>query len=293
MRITELTVIKNLIDNIDKTREKINQVQLKIATGKEINTVSDDPYIANSIMNLKAMINRNEQFQKNIDDAIDFLTATGDALDNFINTLIDIKSLLVEISNSAREPDYETYANRLGELFKQLLDSANTNFKGKYIFNGTNTKVKPFSYDEKNDLLISDLSNGGIKFEVNDGVYEKVNFTVEEIFGGREIFDLVHQIKSSLKNKIKPDISLLQRFEQLFENIVSNSSEVGALMNRFNLLRKQIEKQNLILTELLSIRQDTDIAQQAINLQKGQLILESAYMLAGKIIQKSIIDYLR
>jgi flagellar hook-associated protein 3 FlgL len=93
MRITELTVIKNLIDNIDKTREKINQVQLKIATGKEINTVSDDPYIANSIMNLKAMINRNEQFQKNIDDAIDFLTATGDALDNFINTLIDIKSL--------------------------------------------------------------------------------------------------------------------------------------------------------------------------------------------------------
>jgi len=293
MRITELTVIKNLIDNINKTREKINQVQLKIATGKEINTVSDDPYIANSIMNLKAMINRNEQFQKNIDDAIDFLTATGDALDNFINTLIDIKSLLVEISNSAREPDYETYANRLGELFKQLLDSANTNFKGKYIFNGTNTKVKPFSYDEKNDLLISDLSNGEIKFEVNDGVYEKVNFTVEEIFGGREIFDLVHQIKSSLKNKIKPDISLLQRFEQLFENIVSNSSEVGALMNRFNLLRKQIEKQNLILTELLSIRQDTDIAQQAINLQKGQLILESAYMLAGKIIQKSIIDYLR
>jgi flagellar hook-associated protein 3 FlgL len=293
MRITELTVIKNLIDNIDKTRGKINQVQLKIATGKEINTVSDDPYIANSIMNLKAMINRNEQFQKNIDDAIDFLTATGDALDNFINTLIDIKSLLVEISNSAREPDYETYANRLGELFKQLLDSANTNFKGKYIFNGTNTKVKPFSYDEKNDLLISDLSNGEIKFEVNDGVYEKVNFTVEEIFGGREIFDLVHQIKSSLKNKIKPDISLLQRFEQLFENIVSNSSEVGALMNRFNLLRKQIEKQNLILTELLSIRQDTDIAQQAINLQKGQLILESAYMLAGKIIQKSIIDYLR
>jgi flagellar hook-associated protein 3 FlgL len=293
MRITELTVIKNLIDNIDKTRGKINQVQIKIATGKEINTVSDDPYIANSIMNLKAMINRNEQFQKNIDDAIDFLTATGDALDNFINTLIDIKSLLVEISNSAREPDYETYANRLGELFKQLLDSANTNFKGKYIFNGTNTKVKPFSYDEKNDLLISDLSNGEIKFEVNDGVYEKVNFTVEEIFGGREIFDLVHQIKSSLKNKIKPDISLLQRFEQLFENIVSNSSEVGALMNRFNLLRKQIEKQNLILTELLSIRQDTDIAQQAINLQKGQLILESAYMLAGKIIQKSIIDYLR
>jgi flagellar hook-associated protein 3 FlgL len=293
MRITELTEIKNLIDNIDKTREKINQVQLKIATGKAINTVSDDPYIANSIMNLKAMINRNEQFQKNIDDAIDFLTATGDALDNFINTLIDIKSLLVEISNSAREPDYETYANRLGELFKQLLDSANTNFKGKYIFNGTNTKVKPFSYDEKNDLLISDLSNGEIKFEVNDGVYEKVNFTVEEIFGGREIFDLVHQIKSSLKNKIKPDISLLQRFEQLFENIVSNSSEVGALMNRFNLLRKQIEKQNLILTELLSIRQDTDIAQQAINLQKGQLILESAYMLAGKIIQKSIIDYLR
>jgi flagellar hook-associated protein 3 FlgL len=293
MRITELTVIKNLIDNIDKTRGKINQVQLKIATGKEINTVSDDPYIANSIMNLKAMINRNEQFQKNIDDAIDFLTATGDALDNFINTLIDIKSLLVEISNSAREPDYETYANRLGELFKQLLDSANTNFKGKYIFNGTNTKVKPFSYDEKNDLLISDLSNGEIKFEVNDGVYEKVNFTVEEIFGGREIFDLVHQIKSSLKNKIKPDISLSQKFEQLFENIVSNSSEVGALMNRFNLLRKQIEKQNLILTELLSIRQDTDIAQQAINLQKGQLILESAYMLAGKIIQKSIIDYLR
>ncbi|CUS83965.1 flagellin N-terminal helical region [Candidatus Kryptonium thompsonii] len=64
MRVTELTVIKNLIENINKTRERLNETQLKIATGKNINTVSDDPYVANSVMNLRSMINRNERFQK-------------------------------------------------------------------------------------------------------------------------------------------------------------------------------------------------------------------------------------
>jgi len=293
MRVTELTVIKNLIENIDKTRERLNETQLKIATGKNINTVSDDPYVANSVMNLRSMINRNERFQKNINDSIDFLTATGDAVDNFINTLTDVKSLLVEIANPARQPDYQTYANRLNELFKQLLDSVNTRFRGKYIFNGTKTDVKPFDYNENTDFLSVDLSNGVIEFEVNDGVYEKVNFTVEELFGGREIFDLILQIKNLLRNGTRPSDSLLQRFNEIFEFIVSQASNVGALMNRFLLLQKQIEKQNTILREILSIRQDTDMAQQAINLQRDRLILESAYAVAGRIVQKTIIDYLR
>ncbi|CUS76619.1 flagellar hook-associated protein 3 FlgL [Candidatus Kryptonium thompsonii] len=293
MRVTELTVIKNLIENINKTRERLNETQLKIATGKNINTVSDDPYVANSVMNLRSMINRNERFQKNINDSIDFLTATGDAVDNFINTLTDVKSLLVEIANPARQPDYQTYANRLNELFKQLLDSVNTRFRGKYIFNGTKTDVKPFDYNENTDFLSVDLSNGVIEFEVNDGVYEKVNFTVEELFGGREIFDLILQIKNLLRNGTRPSDSLLQRFNEIFEFIVSQASNVGALMNRFLLLQKQIEKQNTILREILSIRQDTDMAQQAINLQRDRLILESAYAVAGRIVQKTIIDYLR
>ncbi len=293
MRVTELTVIKNLIDNINKTRERINEIQLKIATGKSINTVSDDPYIANSVMNLKNLIAKNEQFQRNIDDAIDILTATSEAVDNFINTLIDVKSLLVEVSNPSREPDYRTYANRLNELFKQMLDLVNTKFKEKYIFNGTKTNVKPLEYSERAGVLISDLSDGVIKFEVNDGVYEKVNFTVNELFGGREIFDVVLQSKDSLGNGVRPDDSLISRFNELFDFIVSQASNVGALMNRFLILKKQIEKQNVVLKGLLSIKQDTDMAQQAINLQKEQIILESAYTLAGKIIQKTIVDYLR
>lgn len=293
MRITELTVIKNLVESINKVRGRVNETQLKIATGKNINTVSEDPYTANLIMNLKNMINKNEQFQKNINDAVDFLTATADAVDNFINTMIDVKSLLVEISNSARQPDYQTYANRLNELFKQLLDSVNTKFKGKYIFNGTKSDVKPFNYNERVDFLSVDLSDEAIKFELNDGVYEKVNFTVYELFGGREIFDLILQMKNLLKGGIKPDDSLFQRFDELFEFIVSQASNVGAVMNRFSLLQKQIEKQNVVLKELLSIRQDTDMAQQAINLQRDQLILESAYIIAGRIVQKTIIDYLR
>lgn len=293
MRITELTVIKNLVESINKVRGRVNETQLKIATGKNINTVSEDPYTANLIMNLKNMINKNEQFQKNINDAIDFLTATADAVDNFINTMVDVKSLLVEISNSARQPDYQTYANRLNELFKQLLDSVNTKFKGKYIFNGTKSDVKPFNYNERVDFLSVDLSDEAIKFELNDGVYEKVNFTVYELFGGREIFDLILQMKNLLKGGIKPDDSLFQRFDELFEFIVSQASNVGAAMNRFSLLQKQIEKQNVVLKELLSIRQDTDMAQQAINLQRDQLILESAYIIAGRIVQKTIIDYLR
>jgi len=293
MRITELNVIKNLIDNINRTREQVNVTQLKIATGKNINTVSDDPYIANSVMNLKNMILENEQFQKNIDEAIDILTATGEAVDNFVNTLIDVKSLLVEVSNPSREPDYRAYANRLGELFKQMIDLVNTKFKEKYIFNGTKTDVKPFEYNERSGVLTSELSDGVIKFEVNDGVYEKVNFTVNELFGGREIFDVVLQMKNSLERGVKPDDSLLRRFNELFDFIVAQASNVGALMNRFSLLQKQIAKQNVVLKELLSVKQDTDVAQQAIELQKGQLILESAYMIAGKIVQKTIVDYLR
>ena len=292
MRITETAVASNLLENIRRTRERLTRTHFELSTGKKVNTVSDDPYVAESIMKLRREIMRNEQFQKNIKDALDFLITTSNAVDNFIQTMMEIRTMLVEVMNAGREPDYGAYAIRMKVLLNQLLDSANTRFRDKYIFNGTRTMEKPYEYNEKLDIVVANLSNDKIKFEVGEGIYEVVNFTADEIFQGTQVFDTIIQIKQALENGNRPDISLVNKFNDLFDKVVTESSAIGAMINRFRLVQQQAERHNVRMRELLSVKQDTDIAESAVKLKKDEIILESALKTAAVIIQKSIIDFL-
>ena len=53
MRVTESSIASNFLYNIGETNQRITQEQTELATGKSVNTVSDNPQAANTILRLK------------------------------------------------------------------------------------------------------------------------------------------------------------------------------------------------------------------------------------------------
>jgi len=294
MRITENTVVNNLLDRISDTRSRVTQLQQQLSTGKRVNTMSDDPAGGETILRYKSAIQKNTQFKNNADSGSEIMNDTSSALDSFGNLVIDLKSILTAANNASRSNSLDSYGKQVNELLKSMIELANTNSQGKYIFGGTQTQDPPYtlSFDESTVTSNPNGIDGAIKLDMGEGTREQVNITGQQAFNGTQMFSTIIQIRDTLLANNAPTTAQLQSVDDFMNHIMAVSSQAGSMVNRFDLLSSQLDTENSRMTSLLSNTQDTDVAQAGIQLSQDQTILDAAMGSGANIIQKSLINFL-
>ena len=80
----------------------------------------------------------------------------------------------------------------IDEISKTMVDLANTEYDGNYIFGGANTKIMPYEFDEYGNILYLGTPHDNPDYirqtEVADGVFEVINTTGDKVFGSYEAF---------------------------------------------------------------------------------------------------------
>ena len=83
MRITTSMVQRNVLSDLNTISDKLNKLQSKAASNKEISRPSDDPFNAARAMALRQSVNGTRQHQKNVEDTaialLDLLSQWGGA----------------------------------------------------------------------------------------------------------------------------------------------------------------------------------------------------------------------
>ncbi len=298
MRITENTVIHNLLDRITNTKNQETQIQQQLSTGKQVNTMSDNPAAGETILRYKSTIQKNTEYKKNADTGSDFMNDTASTLDSFDNLLMDLKSTLTAANNGSVSNSLSTYGQQVNEILKSMIELANTNYEGKYIFGGTQTLTAPYSASIDNNGIVTAVTanpngiDGSIKLDMGEGTKEQININGQDAFFGTQIFSTIMQIRDSLNNNTVPATAQLQGIDNYIDHISAMCSQAGSMVNRFDLLSSQLDTENSSLTALLSNTQDTDVAQAGIQLSQDQTILNAAMTSGASIIQKSLINFL-
>jgi flagellar hook-associated protein 3 FlgL len=91
MRVSQNYNIEGLLQEVNRTRAKINKLQSNLTTGKKINKISDDPENLTALFKFKNIIKENEHYQRNIEDGLNFMTFTSQALDDAVNIMMSVK----------------------------------------------------------------------------------------------------------------------------------------------------------------------------------------------------------
>ena len=86
---------------------------------------------------------------------------------------------------------------------------------------------------------------------------------------------------------------LLSDMDTQMDNVMRVRSEVGGKMNRVELTLNRIEADNYTFTKLLSKNEDVDMAEAIMNMQTEENVYKSSLAGGAKIIQPSLIDFLR
>lgn len=145
MRITPNITMNNSLYNIQRTRSQMDQLQEKIASGKNYNRPSDDPVAVRLLVGLNDRMSAADQYNSNISKADTWFQITNTALTGATSFLEQAKKTLAPLSGGVTDPNVVNNALlQLRSIKQQVVDMANTQMNGIYIFGGTRNLTKPF-----------------------------------------------------------------------------------------------------------------------------------------------------
>jgi flagellar hook-associated protein 3 FlgL len=146
MRVTGKMIRQRILANIESAMERLQFAQTQMATGKRIQTPSDDPISLSKSLKVRALLADNQQFVRNIDDAIGWIDNTEPVLDEIVETIITLKEIAIR-GASDTETDYErsALAEQIDGLIDNLVGLGNTRYGHRYVFSGTHTLTAPYT----------------------------------------------------------------------------------------------------------------------------------------------------
>src|SRR4029079_10541760 len=142
MRVTSNSYAESLINQLQRQTSRQSAIQLQISSGQRIQDASDDPLAAQRVLTLRDDSVATNQYQKNIQTHQDFAHATQGSLQSLQKILDRVQEIAITASGGVNAPsDLKTYGVEVGQLLKQAVEIANTQFRGEYFFSGTKTNV--------------------------------------------------------------------------------------------------------------------------------------------------------
>ncbi len=164
-----------------RIRKNLSDKTLEISTGRKYQGISEDPPATYNVLDLKKEIAQLSQYSKNrlfADTSLSYIDLNLGKIEDSLNLLY---AKTVQTKNQILQPNQLV---AIGELFsstlRSLLDRANDQLGGNYIFGGASLTQKPF--DE--NTLEYKASKESFKVWLSD------NYKVDALLRGDETFGL-------------------------------------------------------------------------------------------------------
>ena len=137
MRVTEFTKRDHVVDNMQKSSGKLQDIQIQMASGRRLNKTSDDPIGAARSQDIVTTISSQKQLLQNIDDNIAWLQRSELEIGHINEVLGQIRTLAISQAGSdSNEESRQMVAREFSIARKILFDSGNAREGKLYLFSG-------------------------------------------------------------------------------------------------------------------------------------------------------------
>lgn len=145
-----------LNQQIQNGQAELQRIQDQLTTGQQYLVPSEDPSSALNTIVLQTRLERQQQFKANVATDRSLLAATENALSSVSNAVNSAKSIVLQgFGSTVTEDERRGLATEVGGLIDQVLNTANTKFRGRFLFAGTETDAAPFALTGAGNVLYS------------------------------------------------------------------------------------------------------------------------------------------
>lgn len=304
MRVSSNVTYNDFIKNLGMNASKIQKTMNQLSSLKEVSQSSDNPLLVSKIINLNVSLDKNKTYAQEIKDSVSWSNTQDSALSNVSTSMHRIRDLIQASGTSTAGTD-EVSANKkeIQQEIRSIVDALNTNFDGRYVFAGQATNEPPFKVIETNEEVTGIEYNGtkdNLPRQVADGVSIDLVTNGDKLIhaNGESLNDFFNDVITALNAQPDGDKAalsgdLMKKIDEFTNNMVDVRTQIGAISNRLKAAEERNEAEKLSMTQSLSERQDVDIAEKYMEYQNQMLAYQTTMAMGTKIMQTTILDYVR
>lgn len=296
MRITQSMIIENFNRNLSQNLKRLADINDKISAQRKIRRPSDDPVGAAMALKIRRQLSAIEQYNSNAKDALTWFKDTETALTNVGDIIQRINELTVQAANGTLTADErEKILYEVRELKDQLYQEANAKSVNRYIFGGFSTDKSPYIKDPVTGEIIKnpDTYNGSIEYNLSQSERISINLIGTEIF--EDIFNAVKKLEGALEANNAAEISgqILDDIKKSLDIVLKYRAQIGARTNRLDATVSRLDSAEIDNLELLNDVEGIDLAEMITELKMEESIYRAALSVGARIIQPTLVDFLR
>ena len=295
-RITQRLMTESSLASMQAGLGRLARTQEQLTTGRVINRPSDSPSGTNSAMQLREQITQNAQYSRNAGDGIARLGTADTVLTSMMDSVRRVRDLTLQGASTGTMglQAREALAMEVGQIRDGLLSQANTTHLGMPLFGGTTTGKAAYVKDGAGVVTYAGDPNAvNRRIGADDNV--RVDITGPEIFGpaGNDLFDVIADIATKLS--VDPgtlDVEL-DRLDAALSRMTTSLADVGSRFNRLEAGLRINRDAELSLQDSLSQVENVDMARAMVDLQMNEVAYQAALGATARVLQPSLLDFLR
>jgi flagellar hook-associated protein 3 FlgL len=301
MRVTQSMLTNNSMRNLSSSYGRMGQLQDQLATGKKITKPSDDPVVAMKGMFYRSNLTSIEQYKRNLSELYLWMDNSEAGINQANQGLQRVRELTLQgMNGTLSEEDKKAVAVEIEQIKMDLVGVAETKVAGRYIFHGTDVGNSPIKNGKPADGIppqvagnLTSATIGTYNVEVSQGVSLKANVNPGNVFS-QKLFDTVHNIQKALESGDTSALDTeLGNLDDVMETLSAERSELGARYNRLEMIDDRLGQQEVVANRILSDNEDADIERVITDLKTQESVHRAALGVGARIIQPTLMDFLR
>lgn len=299
-RVTQGLIVQRTLDNLNRQLRRLSDTQEQMATGLRVNRPSDDPVDARRAISLRNEMAKNEQFLTNIEDSRSFMTESEGMLQRVVDILMRVQELTIQGGNDTNaQSQLDMIAIEVNQLLEATVVAANQKSDARSLFAGTRTLTDAYSITRVGGDITAVTYQGNaqsINVSASPGAPIAINVTGTDAFQSSvDIFNMLIGIRDDLRagNQASLRTTRLTELQGAQSQLLLAEARFGAVSNRLDRIEGTAQDLILELEEVLSDKIDADFAEVMTRFNVGSNALQAALNAAARVIQPSLLDFVR
>jgi flagellar hook-associated protein 3 FlgL len=272
---------------------RLAKLQEQLATGRVLNRPSDSPTDTTSAMRIRSSLADVQQYGRNAEDGNGWLSTIDSALTGANDEVLRARDLALQGANAgAVGPEARAaLAAEVDQIRESLINTANTNYLGRPVFGGVT--AGPEAYDATGAYV---GVPGAVNRTIGEGTTVRVDVAGDVAFGspGSSVFDHLTALSTALRAGDQAAITAgIADLDSDRTRITTTQAEVGSRQNRVQAAVQMASDTGLRLRSSLSEVENADLPKTIVDLQMQQVAYQASLGATARVMQPSLLDFLR
>lgn len=194
-RVSDLYVRQTLLGQVAYNQAELFRLQEQMSTGRRFQLPSEDPTAAQQASDLQRIIARKTQAKANLQSNQSYLAAADSALSAVSDLVVSARSEAIGATGTlVTDEQRAAAALQVAQILQQMMSVGNQDFRGRYLFAGSETATLPFSSNSAglvsfngNEVTLQSFADPGLAFNTNVSATEAFGAISADIRGSVDL----------------------------------------------------------------------------------------------------------